>query len=120
MFAPDAETSVWAYQMTGVNMAIVFRRDGRRCQIFANGADVHVARSHFVGVMEGVRTPGVVVSKEREGEAESHPQLWQIGYRVGVEVRDPQRPDRLLMLTLNPAADARFAIIASVNLVASR
>jgi hypothetical protein len=121
MFSPDAETSAWVVQMTGLNIAMVFRHDGLQCRIYAQGADVDVARSYFISVMEGARRPGVVVEKEAEGEQrQGDRRVWQIGYRLRGEVPHPNRPDRLLLLTLNPAANARFAVIATVALVPPR
>lgn len=101
------------------DIAIVFQRDGLQCRIFARRADVDVARSYFISVLENIKQPGVVVIKQPEREVvQGRKRVLQVGYTLRSETKKPNHPDWLLLITLNRDPNAQFAIIATATYAA--
>jgi hypothetical protein len=110
-FGPGA---AWVQQRSDIDLAVVWTQDTLQCRVLARRADIETARTYFRSVIEGVRRPGVSITKETDREVEEGGRRFhQIGYRLQNDL-NPQDVARAFILTTFPAPDAPFAAIATV------
>jgi hypothetical protein len=118
LFAARAASTAWIVPGPGVSLALVAQQDGLLCHVYAQHADVDLARALFVKLMEGVRRPGLLVEQKQDAEVvRGDRRVRVVAYMVQREQHQPGEAARAFAITLNAAPDAAFAIIATAGAV---
>jgi len=114
LFMRFGNGAAWVLQRQDINLALHRTTDGGQCRVMARGADLETAQSFFRGVIEGVKVPGVSVTKQIDEEKlEAGQRYHQIGDTLQNEAR-PGEPSRTFVLTTFPQQNAAFSVIGTV------
>jgi len=114
LFARFGSGATWVLQRQDIDLALHRTADGLQCRVLARSADRETAHNYFRSVIEGVKAPGVSVTKRVDDEkVEAGRKYYQIGYELSNDAR-PGEPSTSFVLTTFPQRDAPFAIIGTV------